>query len=441
MSEKVQPTRGMRDFLPADKQHREYVLRILREVFTSHGFFEIETPVMEPITRLKSGQGGENESMLFEVLRRGLPADTPVSPTEAVDLGMRYDLTLPLSRYYASNQGELPAVFRAFQTGPVWRAERPQKGRFRQFNQCDIDILGAPGWTAEVEVLSLAWTAMEKLSLADEAVVLINHRQLLTALLEAVQISEENYSATLIALDKLDKIGGEGVIAELVDREICAQESAEKLLAVVTEIAAFDLSANPEATEVESKILGQGLPLFELAAITSALKKIKPSVKCQFTPSLVRGMGYYTGPIFEVSHTRFNSSICGGGRYDGVIGRWTAKPVPAVGFSFGFERIIDLIPRASEQTALCLGLAYQKDHEALAALSFLHALDQLPQSPLGRVGLIKAPRKINNNFFAEAASLGYQQVLLPSAYLELETDPLDQYKLAQVLEQAKTVNN
>lgn len=419
------PVRGMRDFLPEDKAHREKVLNLLRQTYTSRGFQELETPAMEVITRLKSGQGGENESMLFEIMRRGLPHNEAVLPAEATDMGMRYDLTLPLSRYYATHQAELPQVFRAFQTGPVWRAERPQKGRFRQFNQCDIDIIGAGSYSAEVEVLATAWTAMQALGLAEKSCILINDRRLLNALMTACDVKSEQAGATLIILDKLDKIGAEKVVEELVEKLDFTPAQAETLLAVVAELEGYDIAAigsqdssqdSPATLQLEQ--LAQAVELYDLPLIMRSLKEIHPEISIRFAPSLVRGMGYYTGTIFEVVHSDFGSSICGGGRYDGVIGRWLGKDVPAVGFSFGFERIVDLVKLEEDTAQVKLALAASKDHEALAALKIREKLATLEQ--VERVGLVKAPRKINARFFEEVAAQGYNRILLPSAYLESE---------------------
>lgn len=410
MANSIVATRGMRDFLPVEKAKRERVLNILRQTYTSLGFFEIETPVMEPISRMKSGQGGENESMLFEILRRGLDSRTPIIPAEAVDLGMRYDLTLPLSRFYASHQAELPAVFRAFQTGPVWRAERPQKGRYRQFNQCDIDIIGASTYAAEVEVLATAWIAMQKLGLASKAKVLINDRRLLTALMECCKIPVQAQGGTLISLDKIDKIGTEKVALELVDRQGLTRDQADSLLATVGAIETYQLGDENEIKLDDGKVL----PLFDLPQIFSELKSLYPDINIEFTPRLVRGMGYYTGPIFEVEHTEFGSSICGGGRYDGVIGKWIGKDVPAVGFSFGFERIVDLVSESSDSAEIHLALVYQKDHEAVKALSLRESLQQAGAQV---AGLAKGPRKLGGVFFEQLRELGYTHAILPSGYL------------------------
>lgn len=417
MSSRVVPTRGMRDFLPTDKARREAVLKILRETYTGLGFQEIETPAIEPISRLKSGQGGENEKMLFEILRRGLDSEQAITPHQATDLGLRYDLTLPLSRYYATHMQELPSVFRAFQTGPVWRAERPQKGRFRQFNQVDIDIIGSDSFTAEVEVLATGWSAAKRLGLADQATILLNDRRLLLDLMQAVGVAEENYLLVLIVLDKLEKIGAEKVIAELVESQLASTEQAQRLLETVCQLQRSDLSEEVQDFQVAG--IETVLSARDLPRIVQGVKGLHPDVEIKFAPTLVRGMGYYTGPIFEVVHREANSSICGGGRYDGVVGRWCNQDVPAVGLSFGFERIIDLVNLSTEQLVLNLALPYQKDAEALQALWLRDQIDwarSKGEISLERVGLFKAPRKLNGRFYDELKANGYNRVLLPSAY-------------------------
>ena len=412
MSGKIVATRGMRDFLPTEKAWRERVLAVLRETYTSLGFMELETPALEPIERLQSGQGGENEKMIFQVMRRGLNPQEAILPADAADLGLRYDLTLPLTRYFATHQAELPNVFRAFQTGPVWRAERPQKGRFRQFNQVDIDILGEASFSAEVEILATAWSAVTKLGLDKDSTVLINDRRFLRDLMSAAGIDGDKHDSAFITLDKLEKIGQEAVIKELVTHQIASDNQAEALVEAVVSISAIDLQADMKTLEVAA--LQTELPLYDLGEIAAQVGKICPDINIKFTPTLVRGMGYYTGPIFEVSHTASGSSICGGGRYDGVVGRWLGRDVPAVGFSFGFERIVDLVSLPEVGENLKVALAYQKPQEALAALGLRQGL---LQAGAQSAGLLKAPRKISAGFFTQAAELGYNRLLLPSKYL------------------------
>jgi histidyl-tRNA synthetase len=344
----TKPVRGMRDFPPADKARREHVLSSIRSSYASHGFVEIETPYLESLDHLVSDQGGDNEKMLFKVQKRGLDAaelQTAASPDDLCDIGLRYDLTVGLSRFYANSRGKIPDVFRCMHIGPVWRAERPQKGRYRQFTQCDIDIVGEPTSLAEVELITTTIKALSDLGLHDLTLKL-NDRRLLTALLREVNAPQPLWSRCLISIDKLDKIGIAGVtdeLAEFVDNTVVVRLS-EAIAAF--EDSGFDtahfreLVSQPEVTELTANIdrilqaVGDG---------------ISPApVKLRFDGSLVRGMGYYSGPIFELWHPSFKGAVSGGGRYDGMIGRFSGTDVPASGFSIGFERIVDLVelPRA-----------------------------------------------------------------------------------------------
>ena len=342
----------MRDFLPADKRRRERVLAIIRDVYRTHGFDEIETPVVEDAARLHSGLGGDNEKLSFGVLRRGLGPDDLAAaaaggdPLTLCDLGLRFDLTVPLARFYATHRGELPTVFRAVQIAPVWRAERPQKGRYRQFVQCDVDVLGEPGELAEIELLTAGSAALEALGLRDCS-IRINDRRLLTALLAACGFAPDEHAAALISVDKLDKIGAEGVVAELAARspEPAARLStvlaawAPRLEAGIEATADAMLEALPESMREAE---GVAEAVRSIDAIATAVRAAGGGIGIVYDPTLVRGMGYYTGTIFEVAHPASGSSVGGGGRYDGMIGRFLGQEVPACGFSIGFERIVDL---------------------------------------------------------------------------------------------------
>ena len=306
----------MRDFLPEDKRRRDLVLEKIRSTYAARGFQEIETPALEDIARLTSGQGGDNEKLAFRVMKRGAELDEALASSgELADLGLRYDLTVPLTRYYATNRSSLPGVFKAIQTGPVWRAERPQKGRYRQFVQCDIDIIGDASELAEADLLSSSLAALDALGLTD-AVIRVNHRALLVSLLDSLGVPSESHGSAMIAIDKLDKIGADGVAAELEERfGVGAAFSAW--------ISALDVSVIP--------------------AELSGLFSVVDASRLKYDPTLVRGMGYYTGPIFEIEHPGSGSSIGGGGRYDGMVGKWLGQDVPAVGISLGFERVMDLV--------------------------------------------------------------------------------------------------
>lgn len=312
MAKQISSPRGMRDFLPVEKLRREQILAEIISVYQSHGFQSIETPAMENLDRLLSGQGGDNEKLAFQVLKRGDELEKAIDNDDSLaDLGLRYDLTVPLTRFYASNQAELPKVFKAVQTGPAWRAERPQKGRYRQFNQCDIDIIGDETTDAELELLTASMEVLDRLGLND-AMIRINHRGYLNRIMGKLAVDDP--AGVLIIIDKLDKIALEGVEKELTEKY------DEALAKRVTDW----LSEESEMPE-------------EL----SELKLSNPRIK--FDKTLVRGMGYYTGAVFEIEHPGSGQSIGGGGRYDGMVGRWLGKDVPAVGISLGFERVVDLV--------------------------------------------------------------------------------------------------
>ena len=391
----------MRDVLPAEKQTRERVLSRLRATYHRFGFAEIETPAIEPLSRLRSNQGGENESMLFEILRRGLAPDEPVLPADAADLALRYDLTVPLTRYYASHQAELPEVFRALQTGSVWRAERPQKGRFRQFTQVDIDILGEPSTLAEVDLLVATLTAFADLGMADDVTLLVNDRRTLTDLLGAAGFAGDTVPDALIALDKLDKIGADAVADEL--RALGAPAGVRGVLDAI--LAVRD---DAEAALSSGTLMLPGLgevSLYDLPSIVAAVRAVLPGARVVLDPSLVRGMGYYTGPIFEVKHAAVGSSVAGGGRYDGVVGKWLGRDVPAAGFSIGFERIIDLVaaePPAGDRIALL-------HPEGVDVAALLTTRARL-QAEGADVTLVRTPRKPSATFFAGLVEQGLTHV-------------------------------
>ena len=349
MARDVSPPRGMRDFLPADKAKRERALRIIRDVYTSHGFEEIETPVVEDFERLHSGLGGDNEKLAFSVLKRGLDKEALEAAANSgdahdlADLGLRFDLTVPLARFYASHRAELPSVFRAIQIAPVWRAERPQKGRYRQFVQCDIDIIGEAGQLAEVELITATSTVLSTLGLSG-CTIRINDRRILAGILDYCGFAAERFGQALISIDKLDKIGAEGVVKELSET---GPDAAAVLGGLLERIEPHLASGGvPMTTADIHSVLPDGIDPEAVAALetlANSLTELPEGVEVRFDPTLVRGMGYYTGTIFEIAHPESGSSVGGGGRYDGMIGRFLGQDVPAAGFSIGFERIVDLI--------------------------------------------------------------------------------------------------
>ncbi|MDT0164070.1 ATP phosphoribosyltransferase regulatory subunit [Actinotalea sp. AC32] len=404
MVKAVVPARGMRDILPKDKAKRDAILDTIRATYRRNGFTEIETPAIEPLSRLRSNQGGENESMLFEILRRGLDPKEPVAPADATDLALRYDLTVPLTRFYASHAAELPAVFRSLQIGSVWRAERPQKGRFRQFTQCDIDVIGEPGILAEVDLLVSTLQAFDALGMGDDVTLLVNDRRVLQDLLEAAGVEAASVPETLIALDKLDKIGPEGVAAEVSRKGLADDDAVRRLLDTIT---ALQDQAGPEDAPLRTgrvDVGGTEVGLYDLPAIVAAVVAVLPDARVAFDASLVRGMGYYTGPIFEIRHTAGSGSVAGGGRYDAVVGKWLGRDVPACGFSIGFERIIDLLPdpvAEARRIALLHG-----DTDPAELLRLREGL----QADGASVTLVRPPRKVSGTFFDGLVGQGFTHV-------------------------------
>lgn len=363
MPNPVTPPRGMRDHLPADKRRREGVLSVIRGVYRSYGFDEIETPVVEESSRLHSGLGGDNEKQVFAVLRRGLDLDD-VRSAESVlglaDLGLRFDLTVPLARFYASHRAELPAVFRSVQIAPVWRAERPQKGRYRQFVQCDIDVLGEAGPLAEIELIQATSAVLDALGLTGTT-IRVNDRRILLALLAHWSVPEALTDQALIVVDKLDKIGVDGVVAELVELGVTTPDLAEAL----TDLA----GASWQTGEGDGAAWLDREAFADLVALRDAL----PGSTLEFDPTLVRGMGYYTGTIFEIAHPDVPYSLGGGGRYDGMIGRFLGSDVPAAGFSLGFERLVDLVTLETDDDE-GLAVVYDKKVEPVELLGLQREL-------------------------------------------------------------------
>jgi histidyl-tRNA synthetase len=354
----------MRDFLPADKARREHILSVIRHNFREHGFDEIETPVVEDSDRLHAGLGGDNEKLAFAVMKRSLDKDDLQRAAdtgeylELADLGLRFDLTVPLARFYATHRAELSAVFRSIQIAPVWRAERPQKGRFRQFVQCDIDIIGEGGPLAEIELITATAAALEALGFtgANACTIRINDRRILRSLTRRMQIAESDYERALIVIDKQDKIGTTGVVKELAELGIGEENIISLMLPSLVAIAGdgWELLELPEGAPAWLDVDAYR----DLLAIRDA---VGDSVRLVFSPNLVRGMGYYTGTIFEIAHPALPYSLGGGGRYDGMIGRFLGSEVPAAGISLGFERLVDLVELPEDENANAVALVYDAD--------------------------------------------------------------------------------
>ena len=336
------PVTGMKDILPAEMQLRDYCISVIKETYGKFGFTSIETPCVETIGNLSSKQGGENEKLIFKILKRGEKLNLEEAKEEAdlVDGGLRYDLTVPLVRFYSNHANELPSPFKALQIGNVWRADRPQRGRYRQFMQCDIDILGEPSNLAEIELILATTTTLGRLGFRD-FVIRINERRILKAMAAYSGFAEADFDTVFIILDKMDKIGEDGVVGELVKSGF-AEESALKYMALFKE-----LEENGGSVEWLADTLKDHLEpdvSKSLSEIIESVRATKSSdFEIVFDPTLVRGMSYYTGTIFEISIPQFGGSCGGGGRYDKMVGRFTGKDVPACGFSIGFERIILLM--------------------------------------------------------------------------------------------------
>ena len=342
MALKKKPVTGMKDILPQEMQIRDYVISVIKETYGKFGFTSIETPCMEDIGNLSNKQGGENEKLIFKVLKRGekLNLETAKTDSDVVDMGLRYDLTVPLVRYYSNNANQLPAPFKALQMGNVWRADRPQRGRYRQFMQCDIDILGEPSNLAEIELILATTTTLGKLGFKNFQ-IRINERRILKAMAAYSGFAEEDYDTVFIILDKMDKIGLDGVAEEL-EKEGYAKESVEKYLGL---FKGMETAENGLAylAETLKDVLEEEVSQ-SLTEIISSVEAVKEAdFEMVSDPTLVRGMSYYTGTIFEIAIPEFGGSCGGGGRYDKMVGKFTGNDVPACGFSIGFERIVLLL--------------------------------------------------------------------------------------------------
>ena len=339
------PVNGMKDILPEEMQIRDYVQGVIKDTYRSFGFTPIETPCMENIGNLSSKQGGENEKLIFKILKRGEKLKLAEAKEEAdvVDFGMRYDLTVPLSRFYANNANDLPSPFKALQIGSVWRADRPQRGRYRQFTQCDIDILGEPSNLAEIELINATTTTIGRLGFKNFE-IRINERRILKAMAAYSGFAEDDYDSVFITLDKMDKIGVEGVAEELA-KDGYAQESIDKYLGLFKLLE--EKKDVAEGVAFLADTLGDFLDEEVVTNMTEIATAVNATKNAEFTlvfdPTLVRGMSYYTGTIFEISMPELGAACGGGGRYDKMIGKFTGNDVPACGFSIGFERIILLL--------------------------------------------------------------------------------------------------
>ncbi len=339
------PVNGMKDIMPREMEIRDYVTGVIKETYRSFGFTPIETPCMENIENLSNKQGGENEKLIFKVLKRGekLHLEDAKEEADVVDFGMRYDLTVPLSRFYANHANDLPTPFKALQIGNVWRADRPQRGRYRQFTQCDIDILGEPSNLAEIELILATTTTLGKLGFSNFE-IRINERRILKAMAAFSGFAEDSYDDVFITLDKMDKIGLDGVRSELLEHGYDS-DAVTKYLDLFKGLS--DKKDVASGVSYLLTTLGDHLDPSVASSMTEISDAVEAAKSAQFElvfdPTLVRGMSYYTGTIFEIAIPEFGGSCGGGGRYDEMIGKFTGNNVPACGFSIGFERIILLL--------------------------------------------------------------------------------------------------
>ncbi len=333
---KITPVKGTNDYLPADTALRDALQTTILEVYRSAGYSRITTPILEDIENLDKSEGGENLNLIFKVMKRGDKLEKALADgdsKELCDMGLRYDLTLPLCRYYANNKANLPSPFKCIQTDRVYRAERPQKGRLREFVQCDIDILGDESSECEIELIATTAKALKKVGF-EGFTVRVNDRRLLRAVLEKSGFDSQSFDSVCISLDKLDKIGQEGVQEELTEKQ-CSAQAIETLLGLFEGGMTLDKVVEfvPECEAAER--LGRILKISERIA--------EESYKVVFDLTLIRGQGYYTGTVFEVSAEGYKGAVAGGGRYDNLVGKFISEKVPAVGFSIGFERIFSIL--------------------------------------------------------------------------------------------------
>ena len=411
MALKKKPVTGMKDILPAEMAIRDYVIRLIKETYGTFGFSSIETPCVEHIENLSSKQGGENEKLIFKILKRGekLKLDTAETEADLVDGGLRYDLTLPLSRYYSNHANELPSPFKALQMGNVWRADRPQRGRYRQFMQCDIDILGEPTNLAEIELILATTTLLGKLDFKNFT-IRINDRRILKAMAAYSGFAPESYDTVFIILDKMDKIGLEGVREEL-EKEGFDKACVDKYLAMFEEIT-NDVQG---VRYVKEKLEGVLEPEYAdgLEMIMNSVDAVKAAdFKIAFDPTLVRGMSYYTGPIFEISMDEFGGSVGGGGRYDEMIGKFTGNNTCACGFSIGFERIIMLlmergfqVPQIGTKKALLI----EKNMPAVGMMKVLkQAEEDRKNGSVVTIAVMKKNKKFQKEQLKEE---GYEEIV------------------------------
>ncbi len=402
----IKPQKGMQDYLPEAAAQRDRLMQIILDTYTQSGFTRIYTPAIESAENLDKSDGGDNLNLIFRIMKRGdklssALAKNPVDEKEICDLGLRYDLTLPLSRYYANNKNNLPNPFKCIQIDRVYRAERPQRGRLREFVQCDIDILGSDSICNEIELISVTGKALTKIGIG-EFTVRVNDRRVLRNSLLTMGFPEEALDTVSVTFDKLDKIGVEGVAKELSEKEM--PESAITALTKLLEKGRLTLTDMEEYCSEEAKEV-----LNKLRTIIETADKLSDGYNVEFDPSLVRGQGYYTGTVFEVASKQFGGTVAGGGRYDNLIGRFTGDNVPAVGFSIGFERIFSIVTENEivlsgkrKKTAILY-----KEEDILEAIKKSSELEG--ESDVNLI-LVTNPKKIDKQY-SRAKEQGYDEII------------------------------
>ena len=402
----IKPQKGMQEYLPEAAAQRDRLMNIILKTYTASGFTRIYTPAIESAENLDKSDGGDNLNLIFRIMKRGdklaeALAKSPVDEKELCDLGLRYDLTLPLSRYYANNRNSLPSPFKCIQIDRVYRAERPQRGRLREFVQCDIDILGSDSWCCEIELISVTAKALSKIGIG-EFTVRVNDRRVLRNSLLTMGFPQEALDTVSVSFDKLDKIGAEGVAAEL--REKGMPESAVEALSGLLAKGKLTLDDMAQYCSEDAKET-----LEQLRMIIETADKLSDCYTVEFDPSLVRGQGYYTGTVFEVASKQFGGTVAGGGRYDNLIGRFTGDAVPAVGFSIGFERIFSIVTENNIQLA---GSRKKTAilHSPEAVLDAIAKSDEL-QADSDVTLIAAANRKKADKAYSRAKQQGFDEII------------------------------
>ncbi len=413
------PVTGMKDIMPEEMEIRDYAISVIKKTYAEFGFSSIETPCVENIANLTSKQGGDNEKLIFKILKRGekLKLESARSEEDLVDGGLRYDLTVPLVRYYSNHANDLPMPFKALQMGNVWRADRPQKGRYRQFMQCDIDIIGEATNLAEIELILATTTTLGRLGFKGFQ-IRINDRRILAAMAAACGFPQDRFGEVFIILDKMDKIGMEGAAKELIESGF-SQESTDAYIGLFKGLEASD----NQLAFLEDRLAGVIAPevIPDLRTVIESVDGVKEAdFRMVFDPTIVRGMGYYTGTIFEIAMPELGISCGGGGRYDAMVGKFTGKDVPACGFSIGFERIILIlmeqgfkIPGSPEKVAFLL-------EKNLPASRLQEAMAEAQKARAGGRQVLLARMAKNKKFQKQQLrDRGYEE------FVEIYTNPIE----------------